>query len=319
MMSPGGVCAVLDYDLDDMTEYVAEMTQRLMPTAIITSSSLRKFVSSLLSSTRLPSTTILLGMHYLAKRINLGNAVSNSTIPEKEVYRMLTVGLLLGSKFLDDNTFQNRSWSEVSSVPVEDLNKTEIDWLRAMNYNIYVNLDQNIDYKAWMSNWNQWFKVKSVQNNITKDLMTPLVTHHDDSRQRHAYRQSYSIRQKPMVALEPPPGFKHNYSKNIWGHSYATPPYLTPPSAPSSGLNTPIYMNMNASEIGSTTHYNEWTNQDLYSNQSYNRLYRSQVPTTYHHRLPITAYQTPVFHSCDRALPLGWEPEFFQFRALTIL
>lgn len=254
-MSSGGVCAVLDYDLDDMTEYVAEMTQRLLPTANTISSSLRKFVSGLLSSTRLPSATILLGMHYLAKRVNMGKIVSNTRISEKDAYRMLTVGLLLGSKFLDDNTFQNRSWSEVSCVPVEDLNKTELDWLLAMNYNIYVNLDQNVDYKAWMSNWNYWCKVQSVKHKNTLDLMTPVVSIHDDSHQRFSYGHSYSIRPKPVNTLEPPPGFKHSYCKNIWGHPYATPPYLTPPSAPSSGLNTPLYMNMNASDIGSTSHY----------------------------------------------------------------
>ncbi|KAK8924874.1 Meiotically up-regulated gene 80 protein [Metarhizium anisopliae] len=67
---PGGVCAVLDYEVDVMAEYVSEMAVRVVtPDATITSG-FRKFVTQILTSTRLPSTTILLGMNYLAKRIN---------------------------------------------------------------------------------------------------------------------------------------------------------------------------------------------------------------------------------------------------------
>jgi hypothetical protein len=122
MMTSGGVCAVLDYQIDQMTDYVAEMAQRIVLPTNPVSPAFRKFVSGLLSSTRLPSTTILLGMNYLARRTNMMNAAGQnpalSKSPDAALWRMLTIGLLLGSKFLDDNTFQNRSWSEVSGIPV---------------------------------------------------------------------------------------------------------------------------------------------------------------------------------------------------------
>ncbi|KAJ3472227.1 hypothetical protein NLG97_g11171 [Lecanicillium saksenae] len=108
---PGGVCAVLDYEVDMMAEYVAEMATRLVTPEATVSSPFRKFVTQILTSTRLPSTTILLGMNYLAKRINAMKGQGGSyKASEGQVWRYLTVSLLLGSKFLDDNTFQNRSW-----------------------------------------------------------------------------------------------------------------------------------------------------------------------------------------------------------------
>ena len=64
---PGGVCAVLDYEVEMMADYVADMTTRLAlgdaPNAVapVASVAFRKFISQILSSTRLPSTTILLG------------------------------------------------------------------------------------------------------------------------------------------------------------------------------------------------------------------------------------------------------------------
>ncbi|KAJ4150780.1 hypothetical protein LMH87_011515 [Akanthomyces muscarius] len=124
---PGGVCAVLDYEVDMMAEYVAEMATRLVTPDATVSSPFRKFVTQILTSTRLPSTTILLGMNYLAKRINAMKGQGGPyKASEGQVWRYLTVSLLLGSKFLDDNTFQNRSWSEVSGISVAELNSLEL-------------------------------------------------------------------------------------------------------------------------------------------------------------------------------------------------
>src|SRR5690606_36638662 len=67
---PGGVCAVLDYEVELMADYVSEMATRLVMPQRAINPAFRKFVSQILTSTRLPRTTILLGMNYLAKRIN---------------------------------------------------------------------------------------------------------------------------------------------------------------------------------------------------------------------------------------------------------
>lgn len=296
MISPGGVCAVLDYDLDLMIDYVAEMAQRLLPTANLTFPSLRKFVSGLLSSTRLPSTTILLGMHYLAKRANMRSAAGSLVNTERDVWRMLTVGLLLGSKFLDDNTFQNRSWSEVSGLLVTELNSLEAEWLLLMNYCLYVNLDKNPDYQAWIANWELWRKNRSNQLKAPLDQIVTTTPLEENPNQSSSYTQLYGSHAKPIMTMEPPPGFKHSYNKNIWGQSYATPPYLTPPSAPDSDLTTPVYMNMNINSFGLTARYNDWVNYEPYSNRTYTHIYPSQSQQTYHRPTQIAANHTPVYN-----------------------
>jgi hypothetical protein len=143
---PGGVCAVLDYEVEAMAEYVAEMATRVVTPDGPVTAGFRKFVTQILTSTRLPSTTILLGMNYLAKRINTMKSQGPYKASEGQVWRFLTVSLLLGSKFLDDNTFQNRSWSEVSGIAVSELNSLEFDWVQAMGWRLYVNLDLSKDY-----------------------------------------------------------------------------------------------------------------------------------------------------------------------------
>ena len=263
MLASGGVCAVLDYEIDQITEYVAEMAQRIVLPGTPVSPAFRKFVSGLLSSTRLPSTTILLGMNYLARRTNMLNAAGPHKATDGVVWRMLTIGLLLGSKFLDDNTFQNRSWSEVSGIPVSELNTLEHEWLDAMNYNLYVNLDESSDFKAWMESWSDWREQKNRERKATLDRLAPLAPIDTNVQRPRPYSQVFGAYSNKSASRERHQStFQPAYDQNSWVNPYPTP-HLTPPSAPDSGLNTPEYVNMTAT--GGAPRYNDWSLYNQYS------------------------------------------------------
>lgn len=275
MMTSGGVCAVLDYEIDQMTEYIADMAQRIvLPTTMVTPS-FRKFVQGLLTSTRLPSTTILLGMNYLARRMNLLKAAPRTSLKpgeklgEGSVWRMLTIALLLGSKFLDDNTFQNRSWSEVSGITVKELNTREQEWLEAMDWNLYVNLDESKDFNAWIQSWEEWRAAKNLQRKATLDRLAPMPLAPIDTNVQRArpYAQVFNAYAKTTPPRDrPQPTYHAGYDPNTWS-SYPTP-QLTPPSAPDSALNTPEYMSMSAT--GGAPRWNDWA--------VYNQVSRSYQP-----------------------------------------
>ncbi|KAG9234906.1 putative meiotically up-regulated gene 80 protein [Amylocarpus encephaloides] len=263
-MLPGGVCAVLDYEVSQMTDYVAEMAQRLCNPGPQVSTAFRKFVSGLLSSTRLPSTTILLGLNYLARRLNTlsnGNATPFKA-NDGQVWRMLTIGLLLGSKFLDDNTFQNRSWSE---------------------WNLYVNLDESKDFQAWLQNWKDWRATKNIQRTATLDRLAPLAPIDTNVQRSRPYpQQPYTGYTKTPSSREKVPAFHSNYDSAMTWNPYPTP-HLTPPSAPDSGLNTPEYM----SATGGGPRY-DWTAYDQYS-----RGYQAPSLNAYAPQPRVAAYHTP--------------------------
>src|SRR6266699_933079 len=98
----GGICAVLDYEIEWMAEYVAEMATRLvLGNHAVAPVTFRQFAAQILAPTRLPSATILLGMNYFAKRISqMRMAAPRLDMTEGQARRMLTIALLLGSKFL---------------------------------------------------------------------------------------------------------------------------------------------------------------------------------------------------------------------------
>lgn len=282
-MLPGGVCAVLDYEVDQMTDYVSEMAQRLIIPGSPVSPAFRKFVSGLLSSTRLPTTTILLGMNYLARRVNMLSVAGGFKPSDGEVWRMLTIGLLLGSKFLDDNTFQNRSWSEVSGIAVAELNSLEHKWLESIRWDLYVNLDESKDYNAWLQNWRNWLEQKNLQRTATLDRLAPLAPIDTNVQRVRPYQQPYSAYAKSSARERAPCYMTQQYPQSAWSTSYPTP-LLTPPSAPDSGLNTPDYL----SATGGGLRYNDWALFNQYSRE----FQQQQVHTTY---VParIASYHTP--------------------------
>lgn len=281
-MLPGGVCAVLNYEVPQMTDYVAEMAQRVCNPSSSVSPAFRKFVSGLLSSTRLPATTILLGMNYLSRRVyKLGTSASPYKASDGQVWRMLTISLLLGSKFLDDNTFQNRSWSEVSGISVAELNDMELEWLIDEDWRVYVNLDKSEDFNAWRQNWKDWLKTKSLERTATLDRLAPLAPIDTNVQRPRPYQQSYGSYTKSAPREHSQSAYTP-YEHSGWMNSYPTP-QLTPPSAPDSGVNTPEYL----SATGGGPRYNDWALFNQYSRGYQAPNHAAYVPTR------VAPYHTP--------------------------
>ncbi|QIW94609.1 hypothetical protein AMS68_000127 [Peltaster fructicola] len=184
----GGVSAKLDYDMDRMTDFVVSTTQHIFQQNVSSPPAFRKWVHQVLSATRLPSATILLSLHYLSDRLK----VFPDSVPtgENQIYRLLSVGLILGSKFLDDNTFINRSWSDVTAIKVSELNILELKWLRLIEYNLHVDASC---VQTWSDLWVKFDKERSVHGVRLSALDTSVARRHDASRTRYSpYPSPYS-------------------------------------------------------------------------------------------------------------------------------
>lgn len=274
-----------------MAEYVAEMAVELITPRSAVTTAFRKFCSQILSSTRLPKTTILLGMNYLSKRVNGLKMMTNSFHPhEGQVWRMLTIALLLGSKFLDDNTFQNRSWSEVSGIPVSELNKLEAEWLRGINWNLYVDLDRSQDYNAWLENWSEWVgRKKMAQTLANRERLAALVTPIQTDFNRPVRNQAYDVWHQQQVAeYERLSNLKRNEQAQQqpvyrpqevpWGPFSSGPWSNAPLTPPDSGYGTPEYPASATS--GNGQFYGDWFNR-AFANDAQAQRY-SRQNSVYH-------------------------------------
>lgn len=311
----GGVAAYLDYEMDQMSKFVSEMAQGmydlyasricLADIDIVRSvhpgspvpQAFRKYVSQILSSTRLPSSTILLGLHYLATRMTMLCANGNYKASGGQVYRMLTTSLLLGSKFLDDNTFQNRSWSEVSNIPVSELNTLEIEWLLAIKWDMHINPYDQQGFMSWRSRWEDWQEKAATQTAEALKL-TPLDTNVRRERSVHKafppaplYPPQYLESSYGSIGIERQLAqFRNSMHYDQWNSSRSSMD-LSPPSTAGTGPNTPDYYGQQG-----PWPYNPapppYTLRSLPPNVQPAALVPSQPPS-YHH----TPYVHPYRHS----------------------
>ncbi|KAH8811953.1 hypothetical protein F5884DRAFT_750282 [Xylogone sp. PMI_703] len=116
--------------------------KRLKPEAIPTSG-FRKWVVSILTTTQVTPNVILLALLFIY-RLKIINPVVNGRAGSE--YRLLTVALMLGNKFLDDNTYTNKTWAEVSGISVNEIHVMEVEFLSNMRYSLLASKEQ----------WEEW-------------------------------------------------------------------------------------------------------------------------------------------------------------------
>ena len=168
----GGVSAKLDYDMDVMTDFVCEMALQVITPGRMMPPSFRKWVHQVLCATRLPSATILLSMFYLSSRMTMLAGIPKT---DSHLFRLLTIALVLGSKFLDDNTFINRSWSEVSGIPVADLNELEMEWLVAIEFKLHRDPSEQQGWKSWAGHWRE-YQDRAAERANRQHSLSPIDT-----------------------------------------------------------------------------------------------------------------------------------------------
>ena len=254
----GGVAAHLDYEMDQMIDFVAEAAQGLydfftqmiplaeidvaqsvQPTSAVTPE-FRKYVSQILTSTRLPSSTIMLALHYLDTRMEMLQAQKVYTSSTGHLYHMLTIALMLASKFLDDNTFQNRSWAEVSHIPVTELNKQEREWLEAVAWKLPFDPNDPNGFASWITRWERYC-AKKMSLSMEALKLTPV----------DPVRGQYSVaKYGPQTPVYTPTCGESDFSSAMRDRMYQ--PWqqwqpvrtLSPPSADPSFPNTPDWYKM---------------------------------------------------------------------------
>lgn len=103
----------------------------------------REWISTLLATTQVKPNVVLLALLFIYRL-----KCANPTVKGKpgSEYRLLTVALMLGNKFLDDNTYTNKTWADVSSIEAREVHIMEVEFLSNMRYTLYTSEEQ---WKAW--------------------------------------------------------------------------------------------------------------------------------------------------------------------------
>lgn len=126
--------------------------------------SFHDFVNKTLSQTLLSPTAIMLSLWYIKRfaihtggedygamlRRSLGHISTkpgSSFNGEDAARRILTLGLASANKWLDDNTFTNKSWSDVTGLNNTEINRLEMLALGPLSFDLSISLE---DWNVWL-------------------------------------------------------------------------------------------------------------------------------------------------------------------------
>ncbi|KAL8770895.1 MAG: hypothetical protein Q9209_003546 [Squamulea sp. 1 TL-2023] len=112
----------------------------------------RKWVVSILSTTQVSQNVILLALMFIYRLKKLNPGVKGKLGSE---FRLFTVALMLGNKFLDDNTYTNKTWAEVSGISVQEIHIMEVEFLSNMRYTLYAS---EAEWKNWHTKLGKFWK-----------------------------------------------------------------------------------------------------------------------------------------------------------------
>lgn len=152
-----------------LSEFVAQMVPKIWTGSSFTttnrSNTFRLFCQNIIKSTQISSPCILVALLYIYKLRFAYPSIRGSMGSE---VRLFTTALILANKFLDDNTFTNKTWSEVSSVPLNELNIMEMEFLSALHYKTCIHHAQ---FFSWAAQCQQWMSQLLYNKQMHRKIM----------------------------------------------------------------------------------------------------------------------------------------------------
>ena len=193
----------------------------LVPEAI-PSIGFRKWVTTILSTTQVTQNVILLALMFIYRLKKLNPGVKGKVGSE---FRLLTVALMLGNKFLDDNTYTNKTWAEVSGISVLEIHIMEVEFLSNMRYTLYVS---EVEWNAWHVKlgkfWSYFDKACRTSPEAASRLLSPPTS---------SLISPPNLPSPPPSTRTSPPFSTHqSFNNTAPAHPLSMPPYL-PPAGPS--------------------------------------------------------------------------------------
>lgn len=153
----------------------------------------------------------MLSLKYIAMLLQKSPNIQGA---EGSEYRLFTVALMLANKFLDDNTFTNKTWADISCMKVTDLNIMELEFLDVLEFGLFVDKDEFGRWKMALVNFkNQLHSVyeaqeleqrqkmieaslKSVGVSMLQDPQQPWTMQQPDVQQQYPHPQYFYLLSK---------------------------------------------------------------------------------------------------------------------------
>ncbi|ORY06612.1 hypothetical protein K493DRAFT_190414, partial [Basidiobolus meristosporus CBS 931.73] len=103
----------------------------------------RNFCYQVLSTSQVSVPVILLALVYIQRFKSSSPCTMGADSSEG---RLFAVALMLANKFLDDGPFTNRTWSEVTGIPLSEINIMEREFLTILSFDLNMS---HREFRSW--------------------------------------------------------------------------------------------------------------------------------------------------------------------------
>ncbi|KAI7901821.1 cyclin-domain-containing protein [Cokeromyces recurvatus] len=160
--------------IPQMSELVIQMVPKIWSGNTVQlstsySNAFRFYCQNIFKTTQISNSCILVALFYIYRLRYTYPSIQASMGSE---VRLFTTALILSNKYLDDNTFTNKTWSEVSGISLKELNIMEIEFLTALQYKICVHHNQFASWAIQCQQWMAQFVITSLQS---LQLQSPIL------------------------------------------------------------------------------------------------------------------------------------------------
>ncbi|WVQ93783.1 hypothetical protein IAU59_000861 [Kwoniella sp. CBS 9459] len=120
-----------------------------------------KFVERLLTVTSVSHSVTLVALLYIY-RLKMNNKFFATPGSEQ---RPFVAALMLGNKYLDDNTYTNSTWAELAGMQLSEINRMEKEFLEGLVYRLGVDISE---YQRWKMLLDEFMLSRSNETSIAR-------------------------------------------------------------------------------------------------------------------------------------------------------
>lgn len=166
------------FESSETLEYAESLPDGALPDRglnadAIPSIGFRKWVTTVLTTTQVGKNVILLALMFIHRLKKFNRSVSGKRGSE---FRLLTIALMLGNKFLDDNTYTNKTWAEVSGISVNEIHIMEVEFLSNMRYELYASQAEWVEWQSKLGRFCSFYQKASRFNHSNANSPTTPLT-----------------------------------------------------------------------------------------------------------------------------------------------
>ncbi|KAJ3112489.1 hypothetical protein HDU96_004506 [Phlyctochytrium bullatum] len=137
----------------------------------VTYSDFTKFIEMVLNTTDVSRSMSILASYYVYT-VYYTRMKENWKMDGMTDKMDFIAGLMIANKVLDDHTYTNRTWSDLSDLSLEEVNRIEIQYLQCLGYRTVITREEYID---WVDQIHQASRVMSHGRGHLPGLLEPLV------------------------------------------------------------------------------------------------------------------------------------------------